>query len=164
MHFNLALDNLNLLQQETAMGHVSRFSTVLFAALAILLVLVGVNGSPTAGSRLARLLGNSEGSIIFIPLDERYATRGLWLNLVRLSKNKYSVQTPPLGLISRRKRPANFENLKNWVANALSRSSTSERPAFIFSFEQLIYGGLIASRTGNETLSTIADRLKWLVD
>ena len=71
------------------MGHVSRFSTVLFAALAILLVLVGVNGSPTAGARLARLLGNSEGSIIFIPLDERYATRGLWLNLVRLAKNKY---------------------------------------------------------------------------
>ena len=145
------------------MGRVSKFTTALFAALAILLVLGGINGSSTAGARLAQGW-RTEGSIIFIPLDERYATRGLWLNLVRLAKNKYDVQTPPLELISHRKRPANFEKLKSWVTDALSRSSASERPAFIFSFEQLIYGGLIASRTGNETLSAITDRLKWLVD
>ena len=88
------------------MGRVSKFSTALFAALAILLVLGGINGSSTAGARLARLGGPRATS--FIPLDERYATRGLWLNLVRLAKNKYDVQTPPLGLISHRKRPANF--------------------------------------------------------
>ena len=112
-------------------------------------------------------------TIIFIPLDERYATRGLWLNLVRLANNEYDVKTPSLEIISHRKEPANFQKLQQWVEHTISSTvvidddnegnNSSTSTSFIFSFEQLIYGGLIASRTGNETLSTIMGRLEWLV-
>ena len=106
---------------------------------------------------------NTRRTIIFIPLDERYATRGLWLNLVRLANNQYDVKTPSLDLISHRKQPANFKKLQQWVDDTISSSNTSTT-SFIFSFEQLIYGGLIASRTGNETQETIMERLDWLVN
>ena len=112
----------------------------------------------------------SKNTIIFIPLDERYATRGLWLNLVRLAYPSYEVKTPSLDLISHRKHPANFPDLQRWVDDAISSTTTVDHSnggsstTFIFSFEQLIYGGLIASRTGNETSSTIMQRLEWLVN
>ena len=78
------------------MGRVSKFTTALFAALAILLVLGGINGSSTAGARLAQGW-RTEGSIIFI-----HWTKDMPLVDVVESgasrKNEYDVQTPPLNL------------------------------------------------------------------
>lgn len=100
----------------------------------------------------------SKKTIVFVPLDERYATRGLWLNLVRLAQGQYDVKTPPLDLICRRKVPGNIPMLQNWLTEHVPASHS-----VVLSFEQLVYGGLIASRTGNESLSIIEERLGWLV-
>ena len=36
--------------------------------------------------------------ILFLPLDERFATRGLWLNLAKIASEKYEIRTPKAGM------------------------------------------------------------------
>ena len=96
--------------------------------------------------------------ILFVPLDERFATRGLWLNLASLlDTSEYHVETPPPSVISLRKKPADLSALKSWVEDRAPGAH-----ALVASAEMLLYGGLIASRTSNETTDTIEQRLEWV--
>ena len=98
--------------------------------------------------------------ILFVPLDERFATRGLWLNLARLTESAgYEVDTPPLDIICERKKTANIPKLQSWLDDNMEANTNS----VILSLEMLLYGGLIGSRSGNESLAEINERLDWLV-
>ena len=120
--------------------------------------------------------------MLFVPLDERFATRGLWLNMAPIAAAAYSVETPPLSLICHRKTPANITALHQWVedraAAALAQHAEPSQPrrphnsppppppppsaVLVASVDMLIYGGLIASRSSNDTEAAVLARVRWL--
>ena len=91
-------------------------------------------------------------SILYVPLDERYATRGMFLNMARLTGK--NIVTPPLELLPSRKNATDPDKLLSWIQNNQENVST-----VVVSLEMVLYGGLIASRISNETTSTILNRL-----
>lgn len=105
-----------------------------------------------------------EKTILFIPLDERFTTRSIVLNLARLIKDDFMILTPPLELISHWKQPANASILFQWVHDQITSScSASTSCSLLISTEQLIYGGLINSRISNTSLDELNSRLNTLV-
>eukprot|EP00466_Bigelowiella_natans_P004567 jgi/Bigna1/142008/aug1.66_g16716 len=119
----------------------------------LLLLLLGlVASAPTPTSARAE-----KPVVIYVPLDERFATRGLWLNLAKIAGSAYEIRTPPPEIISRRKKSANISALHAWV-----ESNSPSASAMVASAEMLLYGGLIASRISNDSESQVTRRLEWL--
>ncbi|CAF0931213.1 unnamed protein product [Rotaria sp. Silwood1] len=106
----------------------------------------------------------TQTTILFIPLDERFTTRSIVLNLARLIDNDFVLLTPPIELISHWKQPANTSVLFHWIHDQIINScSRSTSCSLLISTEQLIYGGLINSRISNTSLDELNSRLTILV-
>lgn len=103
-------------------------------------------------------------TVLFIPLDERFTTRSIVLNLARLAQDDVTVVTPPLKLISHWKQPADPGLLFQWLHGQITTScATSSSCSLLLSTEQLLYGGLINSRLSNTTSDELESRLRTLV-
>ncbi|KAH3767954.1 DUF4127 family protein [Pelomyxa schiedti] len=96
------------------------------------------------------------GSILYLPLDERYTTRNAFLNLAGLVP--WEILTPPLELLPSLKVPPPMEDLHAWVDQNMPYAT-----AAIISSEMFIYGGLIQSRISNDTMETVENRLQKLL-
>ena len=96
-------------------------------------------------------------SVLFMPLDERFATRGLVLNLAPIAGSSFRIITPPHELLPHHKRAADPKALVEWVE---ARAGSAH--ALIASVEMLVYGGLIASRVSNDTSAEVDARIAWL--
>ncbi|MDQ7829434.1 MAG: DUF4127 family protein [Armatimonadota bacterium] len=81
------------------------------------------------------------GPLLFVPLDDRPATRETVLDLARAAG--VEVRTPPLELLGDRYRAADLEALWAWIDTEAARSSPV---ACIAAVEMLCFGGLVASR------------------
>ena len=103
---------------------------------------------------LAMVMRIEGDGLMYIPLDERYATRGMFLNMVRMTEKK-PVLSPSAEMLPSRKKSASPEQILNWMETNQDNISTA-----IVSLEMVLYGGLIASRISNETTTTILNRLE----
>src|SRR5438309_1068083 len=83
--------------------------------------------------------------IAFLPLDDRPVTRGAFLRLAAIAG--VEVATPPRALLGGRRVPADVEALWAWID-----TGGAEADLLIASAELLIYGGLVPSRIGDESL------------
>ena len=90
--------------------------------------------------------------IVFIPLDDRPATRETVLDLLPLTGALWA--TPPRDLLGGRRRPADLEALWRWVER-----ETASADALIASAEVLIHGGLVASRLSVDSMDVLWRRL-----
>eukprot|EP00940_MAST-03C_sp_MAST-3C-sp2_P002834 g2834.t1 len=70
------------------------------------------------------------------------------------------IVTPPVSMLSNRKIPANPETLLDWFDGEISTGNVS---AAIVSLDMMLYGGLIASRSSNDTLGVVSARLHKLL-
>lgn len=98
--------------------------------------------------------------IVFIPLDDRPATRETVLDLLPLTGALWT--TPPRELLGTRRRPADLEALWRWVER-----ETATADALIASAEVLLHGGLVASRLSADSMEVLwrrLDRLERLVE
>lgn len=86
---------------------------------AVLLERVASQPPPPSSSATTRVL--------YVPLDERYATRGLWLNLVPIAGEVYDGVTPPLAMLSARKIPGNLTLLHAWVEDNAASALAQHR-------------------------------------
>ncbi len=100
-----------------------------------------------------RVNSTEQTTILFIPLDERFTTRSIVLNLARLIQQDFTLLTPPIELISYWKQPANPSILFQWLHDQISSLSSS--CSLLISTEQLLYGGLINSRLSNTSLGAV---------
>ncbi|CAF1015168.1 unnamed protein product [Didymodactylos carnosus] len=107
-------------------------------------------------------------SLLFIPLDERFTTRNIVLNLGNLIKDDYELITPSLDIISHWKSPANIDALQTWLNEEIIKSNcTNENNNICYSLissELLFYGGLIHSRCSNDSVSIIQSRIEQLIN
>ncbi len=94
----------------------------------------------------------ASSTLVYLPLDERYATRGMFLNLVRATP--FEVVTPSASLLCQWKRPADPARLLAWLEQSGANASIA-----IISVEMALYGGLINSRISNDTEAVILQRL-----
>ena len=118
-----------------------------------------------AGCLTAVHSSSSTHTILFIPLDERFTTRSIVLNLARLIEDDFTVYTPPTELISHWKQPADPTALFQWLHDQIiSTCSSSSSCSLLISTEQLLYGGLINSRLSNTSLDVLNTRLDTLVE
>ncbi|UJR28137.1 hypothetical protein I4U23_009392 [Adineta vaga] len=107
---------------------------------------------------------SSQSTILFIPLDERFTTRSIVLNLARLIQNDFTLITPSLEMISHWKQPADTNQLFQWLHEQISTSCIiSSSCSLLISTEQLVYGGLINSRLSNTTFDELNSRLRRLI-
>jgi uncharacterized protein DUF4127 len=83
--------------------------------------------------------------IAFLPLDARPVTRGAFLDLAGAAG--IAVATPPVSLLGDRRRPADVELLWSWI-----EAEAADADLLIAAAELLIYGGLVPSRIGHESL------------
>jgi len=83
--------------------------------------------------------------VAFLPLDDRPVTRGAFLELAGAAG--IEVATPPRSMLGVRRQPADVEALWGWV-----EGDGADADLLIASAELLIYGGLVPSRIGNESL------------
>lgn len=81
------------------------------------------------------------GPLLFIPLDDRPATRETVLDLARAAG--VEVRTPPIELLGDRYRAADLEALWAWIDAEVERSAPA---ACVAAAEMLCFGGLVASR------------------
>eukprot|EP01112_Ceratiomyxa_fruticulosa_P007742 TRINITY_DN2005_c0_g3_i2.p1 TRINITY_DN2005_c0_g3~~TRINITY_DN2005_c0_g3_i2.p1 ORF type:complete len:545 (+),score=96.37 TRINITY_DN2005_c0_g3_i2:149-1783(+) len=116
---------------------------VLFFALLLLLSVNVVNGQTQ--------------KVLFLPLDERFTTRFIFLNMAELTP--FEIVTPPMSEISQWRTPANLTFIDEWVVQNLPGAS-----ALVFSSELYLYGGLITSRCSNDSTTTILARLQTLMN
>jgi hypothetical protein len=111
---------------------------------------------------LGQQFGSGGATVVYIPLDERFTTRQLFLNLAHLTD--FDVQTPPLHCICRKKAPANLTALDQWLEDTIFPKGNSRAPvAAVISAELYLYGGLIQSRISNTSQAEVAKRLDKLV-
>ena len=122
-----------------------RFQLILFLITITTECYTAVNSAP-------------QTTILFIPLDERFTTRSIVLNLARLIQDDFILLTPPIELISHWKQAANPDLLFQWLHNQITTSCS-----LLISTEQLLYGGLINSRLSNTSFDELHSRLNTLV-
>ena len=107
---------------------------------------------------------SKQHTILFIPLDERFTTRSIVLNMAQLIQDDFILLTPPLDSISHWKEPANTTILFQWLNDQIIHScSQSNSCSLLLSTEQFLYGGLINSRLSNTTLDDLYQRLDTLI-
>jgi len=81
-------------------------------------------------------------ALLFVPLDDRPATRDAVLDLAAAAG--VAVQTPDRTILGSRTRAADVHALWSWIHSQVERSAPA---ACIASIEMLCFGGLVASRT-----------------
>lgn len=94
--------------------------------------------------------------ILFVPLDDRPATRETVLDLLPLTGAAWV--TPPRDLLGHRRRAADVDSLFRWVEREAASAD-----ALIASAEVLIHGGLVASRLSTASMDVLWRRLDRLV-
>ena len=90
--------------------------------------------------------------VAYLPLDERFTTRGAFLNLAAVTP--FDVDTPPASAISLQRAPADLAALDAWAAAAFASAD-----AAVVSLELFLYGGLIGSRISNASTADVLARL-----
>jgi hypothetical protein len=91
-------------------------------------------------------------SVLFLPLDERFTTRDAFLNLA--ATTPFCIRTPPTDLLPLWKYDCDIQQLHDWVDENIGYVNTA-----IISSEMYLYGGLIRSRTSNDSTAVIQARL-----
>ncbi len=94
--------------------------------------------------------------VLFVPLDDRPATRDTVLDLLPLTGATWD--TPPRDLLGHRRRPADVDALFRWVEREVGTSD-----ALIASSEVLVHGGLVPSRLSVDPMEALWRRLDRLV-
>ncbi len=94
--------------------------------------------------------------LLFVPLDDRPATRETVLDLLPLSGAAWD--TPPKDILGHKRRPADLDAL--W---RLVEREAGAMDALIASSEVLIHGGLVASRLSVDPMEVLWRRLDRLV-
>jgi hypothetical protein len=108
----------------------------------------------------ACLVSSLSYQILYVPLDNRFATRGYFLSLAKTTP--FTVTTPPSELIPGRNAkstPTNFTALFAFLEANLKSADVA-----VISAEMMLYGGLVASRVSNETQLVVQSRLQQFVD
>jgi hypothetical protein len=98
-------------------------------------------------------------TVLYIPLDDRFATRGYFLSLAQTTP--FNVTTPPSELIPGRNAKTtstNFTALFAFLADKLRSADVA-----VISAEMMLYGGLVASRVSNDTQAAVQSRLQQFV-
>lgn len=90
--------------------------------------------------------------VLFVPLDDRPATRQTVLDLLPLTGAAWA--TPPRDLLGSRRRPADLDVLWQWI-----ETEATSADALVASAEMLIHGGLVPSRMTTEPLHVLWQRL-----
>ncbi len=90
--------------------------------------------------------------VLFLPLDDRPATRETVLDLLPLLGAPWA--TPPRDLLGHRRRPADLDALFRWAEREAASSG-----AMIASAEILIHGGLVPSRLSADPMEVLWRRL-----
>lgn len=93
--------------------------------------------------------------LLYLPLDERFTTRDLFLSFAKITD--FEIFTPEKSQLSNKKISPDMKVIADWTKNAAQSAD-----AAVISADMLLYGGLIASRTSDETLAQIRERLEIL--
>ena len=103
--------------------------------------------------------------IIYFSIDERFATRGMFINLAQLVNDKslFDVLTPPQEYICHYKVQANLTLLDLWLQNE-TKLCNQTKCLFVMSSEMFLFGGLINSRISNDSLLSVFNRLDKIND
>jgi hypothetical protein len=94
--------------------------------------------------------------VLFVPLDDRPATREVVLDLLPLLGVTWD--TPPKDLLGHRRRPADLDALFRWADHEASTADV-----LIASAEVFIHGGLVASRLSVDSMDVLWRRFDRLV-
>ena len=112
--------------------------------------------------------GVSKTPVIYFPLDERFATRGIFLNLANITSSDHEIFTPPLDIVCSYRQSADLPALYAWFEKTLDDQCRTLKSHYsciiILSSELFLYGGLISSRISNTSTATIIDRVNYLND
>lgn len=94
-------------------------------------------------------------SLLYLPLDERFTTRDLFLSFTEITS--FQAITPERSMLPQKKKLSNVKELMDWTAKTANRVE-----AAVISADMFLYGGLIASRTTNDSITEVQARLKVL--
>lgn len=94
--------------------------------------------------------------VLFVPLDDRPATRQTALDLLPLLGADWS--TPRREMLGRRRRPADIEELFRWA-----EQDTASADALVASTEAFVHGGLVPSRLSVDPMEALWRRLDRLM-
>ncbi|MBA2619923.1 MAG: DUF4127 family protein [Acidobacteria bacterium] len=95
------------------------------------------------------------GSLLYLPLDERFTTRDLFLSSAEITG--YRILTAEKSMLPRKKIMPDINALLEWTQRAAKNSKIA-----VISADMFLYGGLIASRTSADSYETVRARLKIL--
>ena len=98
----------------------------------------------------------SKNSILYVPLDERPCNAGLPLREIS-PVSGICILTPPPELLGKKKAPAQYAELWNWLETHLPRCRRA-----VLSLDMLLYGGLVPSRLHRMDSRELQQRLKAL--
>jgi len=91
----------------------------------------------------------------FVPLDERPVNSRYPRMLAEMAG--IQIELPPPELLSRFRQPGDCAGIADWL-----RQRSASWDALVVSLETLVYGGLVPSRIGGESLATVVQRLSIL--
>lgn len=94
-------------------------------------------------------------NLLYLPLDERFTTRGLFLADARITW--FHPLTPDASILPRKKILPDMKRLLDWTEDTAKSADYA-----VVSAEMLLYGGLIASRISDDSLATVEKRLQIL--
>lgn len=91
-------------------------------------------------------------NVVFLPMDERFCTRDYLLMMADVFDIK--VKTPGRKMLGQKKVPADLDAIWSWL-----EANVEEGDILILSYDMLLYGGLIPSRTSLDSVKTLRRRL-----
>jgi hypothetical protein len=94
-------------------------------------------------------------SLLYLPLDERFTTRDLFLSFTEITS--FKAITPGRSMLPQKKKLSDAKELIDWTAK-----TANQVEAAIISADMLLYGGLIASRISTDSVAEVQVRLKVL--
>jgi hypothetical protein len=92
-------------------------------------------------------------SLLYLPLDERFTTRDLFLSFTEITS--FRAITPERSMLPQKKKLSNIRELIDWTTK-----TANQVEAAVISADMLLYGGLIASRTTTDSTTEVRTRLK----
>jgi PAS domain-containing protein len=98
---------------------------------------------------------SSHDLLLYLPLDERFTTRDLFLSGAKITT--YRILTPNPSMLPRKKIQPDIKALLEWTRNAANNSKIG-----VISADMFLYGGLIASRISGDSFEDVQERLKIL--
>lgn len=90
---------------------------------------------------------------VLLPIDDRPVTYTFPQMVARVAG--VTVSVPPRNLLGSLQRPANPEALGEWMSNTLQKFNAD---AVLLCIDSFLYGGLISSRRGSETIAELTER------